>query len=80
MAYANHNTATNQSRTKWVATPLNKKGDLNSWLSRMTQACPNPVLGEIVWLSGYSSRTAYKAMGFKSNGEAVWQRGEVVKH
>jgi len=46
----------------------------------MRKACPSPSLGEIVWLSGYRARTAYKVMGFKQNGDAIWQRGEVVKH
>ncbi len=80
MTYANHITATYESRTEWVAKPLNKTGNLDNWLSKMRKACPSPSLGEIVWLSGYRARTAYKVMGFKQNGDAIWQRGEVVKH
>lgn len=80
MAYANNIAASYESRTEWVAKPLNNKGDLNSWLQRMNNACPNPALGEIVWLNGYKARTAYKMIGFKASGDVLWQRGEVVEH
>jgi len=64
----------------WIAKPLGRKGDLNSWVERMEAACPNPELGQVVWLDGYSAITAYKAIGFKRNGDVIWQRGQVVKH
>jgi hypothetical protein len=68
------------NNTQWLVKPLNKIGNLDKWLKKMHDACPNPSVGEIVWLNGYQSRTAYKVIGFKSNGDAIWQRGEVVKH
>jgi len=75
-----HYQNTKSNRKNWVPTPLGRKGDLNSWIERMEQACPSPELGEVVWLDGYSNRTAYKAIGFKSNGDVIWQRGKVIKH
>ena len=36
---------------KWVATPLNRIGDLDSWINRMDRACPDPQLNQVVWLN-----------------------------
>jgi hypothetical protein len=80
MSYANSIASTYEPRTNWVAKPLNKTGDLEGWLLRMNQACPDPELGEIVWLRNRYGNTSYKAMGFRNNGDVIWQRGEVVKH
>jgi hypothetical protein len=68
------------NNTQWVVKPLNMVGNLDKWVKRMHDACPNPSTGQIVWLNGYQARTAYKVIGFKPNGDAIWQRGEVVKH
>ncbi len=71
----------NTSDTKgWVAKPLNRKGDLNSWIERMAQACPNPELGQVVWLNNDRNSVGYKAIAFKRNGDVIWQRGQVVWH
>lgn len=75
-----HYQNTNSNKSNWMPKPLGRKGDLNSWVERMERACPYPELGEVVWLDGYSGRTAYKAIGFKSNGDVIWQRGKVIKH
>ena len=45
----------------------------------MERACPDPELGEVIWFEGYSSRTAYKAIGVKYNGDVIWQRGKDIK-
>jgi hypothetical protein len=80
MAYSNNIAATYESRTKWVARPLNTKGNLSIWLEKMNNACPYPELGQIVWLNGYNADKAYKVIGFKVSGDVIWQRGEVIKH
>jgi len=80
MACANNNVAYYESYSQWVVKPLNRKGDLDNWLRRMHSACPNPLVGQIVWINGNRASTAYKALGFKPNGDVIWQRGEVVDH
>ena len=74
----------------WQPRPLNKKGDLNTWKARMAAACPFPEIGMIVWLDKeYYSRTeqeyisesiGYKVIDIKENGEAIWQRGQVIRN
>ncbi|WP_010178675.1 hypothetical protein [Glaciecola sp. HTCC2999] len=64
---------------RWIAKPLNLKGDLNSWVSRMKLACPNPKLNQVVWLEGNNKSIGYKVIGFKPNGEVIWQRGKVIR-
>lgn len=76
--------------TQWKPRPLNKKGDLASWKSRMRAKCPQPKLGQIVWLdreqtdrfTGEKTYSAigYKVIGFNSYGEPIWQRGQEVVH
>ena len=72
------NTTTNKN--DWIPKPLGIKGDLNSWISRMAQACPNPKLGELVWLNNNKNSVGYKVIGFKRDGNVIWQRGQVVWH
>jgi hypothetical protein len=79
MAFEHSIATTYEPRTNWVAKPLNKTGDLEGWLSKMNRACPNPVLGEIVWLKSSYGNTSYKAMKFRTNGDVIWQRGEVIR-
>ncbi len=64
----------------WIAKPLNRKGDLNSWIERMEKACPTPELGEVVWLNNDKKSVGYKAIGFRRNGDVIWQRGQVIWH
>ena len=69
----------------WEPRPLNRKGDLSSWLKRMRDACPQPQLHQEVYLdtSYYRrvdcqlmrQRIGYKCIGFRSDGEAIWMRG-----
>jgi len=76
MQYQQHTARKNS----WVAKPLNRVGDLNSWINRMAEACPAPTLGEIVWLNNDKNSVGYKAIGFRNNGNVIWQRGQVVWH
>ena len=46
----------------------------------MAKACPNPELGQVVWLNNDRNSVGYKAIAFKRNGDAIWQRGQVVWH
>ena len=46
----------------------------------MAQACPNPEVGQVVWLNNDRNSIGYKAIGFKKNGDVIWQRGEVAMH
>jgi len=76
----NYQENTPNNKNNWVAKPLGKKGDLNSWIARMKEACPAPDLGQVVWLDNDKNSVGYKAIGFKGNGDVVWQRGQVVWH
>lgn len=64
----------------WIAKPLNRKGDLTSWIERMAQACSTPELNKVVWLNNDKNSVGYKVIGFKRNGDVIWQRGQVVWH
>jgi len=64
----------------WIAKPLNKTGNLKSWIERMEDACPEPELGQVVWLNNDKNSIGYKALGFKRNGGVIWQRGQVIWH
>jgi hypothetical protein len=74
---------------QWAPKPLGRKGELSKWQQRMVNACPDPKMDEVVWLDGEywdqisrskkKSSVAYKVIGFKSNGEALWQRGQVIE-
>jgi hypothetical protein len=74
--------------THWQPRPLNRKGDLSGWKQRMKQACPSPVVGQVVYLKReyfdnanreyVYERVGYKVLKLLSNGEAIWQRGQVV--
>mgnify|MGYP005992625905 FL=1 len=64
----------------WVAKPLGRKGDLNSWVEKMETACPEPELGQVVWLNNNKNSVGYKVLGFKRNGDVIWQRGQVIWH
>lgn len=86
MNYNNYN----QTQTQWKPRPLNRKGDLAGWKNRMRAKCPNPIQGQVVWLdkehidrfTGVKTFSAigYKVIGFNSQGEAIWQRGQEVYH
>ncbi|CAH1524405.1 conserved hypothetical protein [Vibrio jasicida] len=77
------------SNSGWQPKPLNRTGDLSGWKRRMKQACPNPKQGEIVYLDRtyfdraeqetVYERIGYKAINIAGNGEAIWQRGQVVR-
>ena len=71
---------TESNRNNWMPKPLGRKGDLNSWIERMEQACPNPRKGEVVWLENDKNSIGYKVLGFKKNGSTIWQRGQVIWH
>ena len=71
---------TKSNRKNWIPTPLGRKGNLNSWIERMEQACPNPSKGEVVWLENDKNSIGYKVLGFKKNGSTIWQRGQVIWH
>jgi hypothetical protein len=64
----------------WIAKPLGRKGDLNSWVERMEAACPNPRKGQVVWLNNDKNSIGYKVLAFKKNGDVIWQRGQVIWH
>ena len=53
----------------WIARPLNRTGDLNGWQQRMKKLCPEPKLGEIVWLNNLRSKVGYKMKGFNRYGD-----------
>jgi hypothetical protein len=36
---------TTSNTNNWMPKPLGRKGDLNSWINRMKEVCPNPKLG-----------------------------------
>jgi hypothetical protein len=71
---------TTSNKTNWMPKPLGRKGDLNSWINRMEEVCPNPKLGELVWLNNDKKSVGYKVIGFKRGGGVIWQRGKVVWH
>ncbi len=83
MSVTTFNAATNV----WHAKPLNRTGDLSRWQRRMQQACPQPARGQVVYLDSthfdrgeqrsVSLRIGYLCIGFKPNGEPLWQRGMV---
>ncbi|MFA0465414.1 hypothetical protein AB4524_00750 [Vibrio breoganii] len=75
-------------RTAWQPKPLNRTGDLQGWKRRMRNVCPNPQVGQIVYLDSSRfdpsegvnviSRTGYKCLRFTQQGEPIWQRGMTV--
>ena len=64
----------------WVASPLNRTGDLDGWKQKMKNTCPNPKLGQVVWINRDRSSIGYKVISFSRYGDPIWQRGEVVYH
>jgi len=68
------------NKNGWIPKPLNKTGDLNSWKGRMLSLCPNPKLGQVVWMNNDRNSIGYKVLSFRHNGEPIWQRGQVVWH
>lgn len=76
------------ANSQWQKRPLGRVGDLQGWRQRMKQLCPNPQLGQIVWLDNnhwdrttgqlIQSSTGYKVISFYANGEPVWERGQVI--
>jgi hypothetical protein len=76
----NHQENISETKNNWIAKPLGRKGDLNRWLERMSDACPNPKLGQIVWLDHDDRSVGYKAIVLKGNGDVIWQRGQVIRH
>jgi hypothetical protein len=79
-----------QNSNEWIPRPLNRKGDLSGWKGRMAAKCPNPSIGQLVWLDKeYTDRVTgektksfigYKVIGFNSFGDAIWQRGQEAYH
>ncbi len=70
----------NQVENNWHAKPLNRTGNLNAWKQKMNGVCPEPRVGQIVSINSNGSEIGYKVLGFNRYGEAIWQRGVVVKH
>jgi hypothetical protein len=70
----------NQAENNWYAKPLNRTGNLDGWKQKMNNACPDPQIGQIVSLDRNGTKIGYKVLGFNQYGEAIWQRGVVVKH
>ena len=83
------NYAYNTESSDWVKRPLGRKGDLSGWQARMAAACPEPVVDVLVWLDkDYYNRdeqqrifesVCYRCKAIRANGEAVWERGQVVR-
>ena len=75
---------------QWIPRPLNRKGNFSGWKCRMAAKCPNPSIGQLVWLdkkytnhiTGEKTVSAidYKVIGFNHFGDAVWQRGQEACH
>jgi hypothetical protein len=80
----------NTEDSNWQPRPLNRTGNLTGWKARMSAICPNPASGRLVWLdkeyycrdeqSLISESICYKVLKIATNGEAIWQRGQVVRH
>jgi hypothetical protein len=78
-----------QNNIVWQPRPLNLKGDLQGWKLKMHNLCPNPKIGQVVYLEsrGYdqaegqtiNNLIGYLCINIRSNGEAVWQRGETTE-
>ena len=68
------------NKNEWIPKPLNKVGNLSSWIDKMRSLCPNPKLGQVVWMNNNKNSIGYKVLKFKYNGEPVWQRGQVIWH
>ncbi|PKI12719.1 hypothetical protein [Colwellia sp. 12G3] len=78
-----------KNKNQWSPKPLGLKGKLSKWQQRMVKACPSPKMHEVVWLDGEywdqvsksknKSSVAYKVIGFKACGDAIWQRGQVIE-
>lgn len=81
---------THTHTNSWLARPLNRTGNLSAWQQKMKARCPNPTLGEIVYLDKFytdkftgdktSVTIGYKVIGFNRYGDAVWQRGQQIVH
>lgn len=66
---------------KWIPRPLNRVGDLGAWKAKMKSICSCPKLGEVVsYQRNDAQRIKYKVIGFKTNGDPIWQRGQAVNH
>lgn len=71
----------------WQPKPLNRTGDLSGWLQRMKQACPDPALGQVVYLDQQhfdrselrqvTQQVGYLCIGFMADGSPRWKRGSV---
>lgn len=77
-----------QANSQWQKRPLGRVGDLQGWHQRMKALCPNPRLGQVVWIENnhwdngegqyVHSSTGYKVINFRANGDPVWERGQVI--
>ena len=72
------NNQENTVNNNWIARPLGRTGNLNSWNERMKAACPNPELGMVVWLENEENSIGYKVIDLRGNGDPIWQRGQVI--
>lgn len=78
-----------EKQLAWQPKPLNLTGNLQAWRNRMRQLCPNPTVGQIVYLDyPYSDsapsqptlkRVGYKFLGRAADGNPKWQRGQVIE-
>jgi hypothetical protein len=78
-----------QNNIVWQPRPLNLTGDLQGWRLKMYNLCPNPKVGQVVYLesTGYDraeGRTinnliGYLCLNIRSNGEGVWERGQTIE-
>jgi len=78
------------NENNWLARPLNRTGNLSAWQQKMKARCPNPLLGEIVYLDKYYTdrftgeqtnvSIGYKVIGFDRYGNPIWQRGQQIVH
>ncbi len=77
------------SNTAWIPRPLNRIGDLNSWKARMKRLCPQPKVGQIVYMESKKydqddddykyQRIGYKVLKLSRDNQPIWQRGMVVE-
>lgn len=81
-------TVIQQKNIIWQPHPLNKTGNLIGWKKRMRNLCPNPKVGQVVYLHSrvynqsenelIENLIGYLCIDIRANGEGVWQRGKVI--
>lgn len=80
----------NVHENNWLARPLNRTGNLSAWQQKMKALCPNPSIGQVIYIDKCYTDTytgdktpvsiGYKVIGFNREGDAVWQRGQQIVH